>query len=334
MTKNATIIVNLGTPSELSLKEVKKYLKEFLMDEYVVDLPYILRKILVCGIIIPFRAKKSFHAYQSIWQNNKSPLLLNSEKLLAGIKKITNATVELAMRYGEPSLEKTIVNLLQNNQIDVLKIIPLYPQFADSTFTTVASKVKQIIEKHQFEVKLEFLSPFYANEEYLEILSKTIEPYIDSCDHILFSNHGLPERHIKKCDKIGNFCLANPNCCQSPSPALEFCYRAQSYFIARDMAQKLTIPSDKYTVAFQSRLGKAKWIEPYTEEEIIALAKKQCKKLAVVCPSFVADCLETLEEIQLRAKELFIAHGGEDLKLIPCLNDNEEWIKLVAKWCE
>jgi ferrochelatase len=243
--------------------------------------------------------------------------------------------VELAMRYGEPSIETCLLKLVAAGHKRIT-LAPLYPQFADSTTTTVIEEAKRVIREKKLDVQLSVLQPFYDQPEYLDALVESARPHLQQdYDHLLLSFHGLPERHLTKLDPTGNHCFKNEDCCKNASPAvLATCYRAQCLRTAALFAERMGLPDGKWSVSFQSRLGRAKWIEPYTEARLDELAKSGVKKILVMCPAFVADCIETLEEIGDRGKEQFREAGGEELVLVPCLNDDRQWAKALATLCE
>lgn len=332
-THSAVLLINLGSPDDPSEASVRAYLKEFLMDRFVIDLPYLIRKILVSGFILPKRPKESAKAYQSIWWKNGSPLVVLSSHIQQALQKQIDVPVALAMRYGQPSIESSIEELIHSHAIDEILLVPLYPHFAMSTVTTTIEETKRVLRKLNPSITLKVIKPFYNDVRYLDALSATIEPAIaDDYDHIVFSYHGLPERHITKCDTTGSHCLQSDTCCQTPSPAHDKCYRAQIYATTDAVVKKLGIPADKYSVAFQSRLGKTPWLQPYTDQTVTQLAAQGVKNIKVVCPAFVADCLETLEEIGIALKEQFIEDGGEKFEMIPCLNTHPLWIDALQHW--
>jgi ferrochelatase len=247
----------------------------------------------------------------------------------------SHGPVELAMRYGEPSIETCLLKLVAAGHKRIT-LAPLYPQFADSTTTTVIEEAKRVIRQNKLDVQLSVLQPFYDQPEYLDALVESARPHLQQdYDHLLLSFHGLPERHLTKLDPTGNHCFKNDDCCKNASPAvLATCYRAQCLRTAALFAERMGLPEGKWSVSFQSRLGRAKWIEPYTEARLDELAKSGVKKILVMCPAFVADCIETLEEIGDRGKEQFREAGGEELVLVPCLNDDRQWAKALATLCE
>jgi len=335
MTDHALLLVNLGSPKSTSVADVRSYLNQFLMDPYVIDLPWPVRRLLVSLILIK-RPEQSAHAYASIWWDEGSPLVVLSRRLQQQMtSQWTQGPVELAMRYGEPSIE-TVLTSLAAQGIRKVTLAPLYPQFADSTVTTVIEEAKRVVRDKKLSVQFSILPPFYDQPEYLDALAASVRSYVEQdYDHLLLSFHGLPERHLTKLDPTGQHCFKDADCCKNASPeVLKTCYRAQCFSVARDFAERLGLPEGKWSVAFQSRLGRAKWIEPYTEARLEALAQQGVKKLLVMCPAFVADCIETLEEIGDRGLEQFREAGGEELVLVPCLNDDPQWAKALNTLCE
>jgi protoporphyrin/coproporphyrin ferrochelatase len=333
-TTKATLLVNLGSPDSPSVKDVKKYLDEFLMDDNVIDVPYMLRALIVKGFILPFRPKKSAEAYQSIWWKEGSPLIIISKKAHEKVQPKVNHPVALAMRYGNPSIENTLKQLLQQYpEIKEVRLIPLYPHYAMASTKTVIDKVQEVIKQNNWNIQLNILTSFYNEPNYIKALSNSIAPYVQKgFDHFLFSYHGIPERHVKKMDASKTHCLKTENCCNIKSDAHQFCYRHQTFETTKLVVAQLGLKENQYSQSFQSRLGQDAWLLPFTEPELVRLAKSGVKKIAVICPAFVSDCLETLEEIAVRGRELFIESGGEDLQLIPCLNDGDEWATVLAKY--
>ncbi|NIJ45392.1 ferrochelatase [Wenyingzhuangia heitensis] len=327
------LLVNLGSPNSTSVKDVRNYLDEFLMDSRVIDVPYITRCLLVKGIILNTRPKQSAKAYSKVWTNEGSPLIVISKKFTKKVKANVEAPVALAMRYGTPSIETGITELV-NQGVDDILIIPLYPQFAMATTETIVVLAKQIIKDKFPNIKLTDLPAFYNQPEYIDVLSKSIQEELkkEEFDHLLFSYHGVPERHIKNSDVTGNHCSLNGECCNTTSEAHAFCYRHQCYETTKQVVNKLGLQPGFYSTSFQSRLGKDPWLQPYTDTTINDRAQNGIKKLAVVTPAFVADCLETIEEIGMEAKEEFEENTGKVFKTIPCLNDRDDWVNVVSNW--
>ncbi|MET1078327.1 MAG: ferrochelatase [Pseudomonas sp.] len=334
MTEHALLLVNLGSPASTEVADVRRYLDQFLMDPYVVDLPWPVRRLLVSLILIK-RPAASAHAYASIWWAEGSPLVVLSRRLQERMRaNWTQGPVELAMRYGEPSLQ-TVLARLAAQGVRQVTLAPLYPQFADSTVTTVIEEAKRVVREDELGIRFAILPPFYDQPEYLQALVDSAKPHLaQGFDHLLLSYHGLPERHLRKLDPTRGHCLKGPDCCRTAPPhVLATCYRAQCQHVSAAFAKRSGLQDGQWSVSFQSRLGRDKWIEPYTETRLEELARQGVKKLLVMCPAFVADCIETLEEIGDRGREQFRAAGGEELVLVPCLNDDPQWAEALATLC-
>ena len=323
--------MNLGSPDSTKVSDVKKYLNQFLMDERVIDKPWLLRALLVKGIIVPFRAPKSAEAYKTIWTDEGSPLIVNTKELQKALQNNFEEPVEIAMRYGNPTPEAAFDTLLKRNpSIEEVIALPLYPHYAMSSYETAVEYAKEIHQKKKYSFKLTFIEPFYNEPEYLQALAENIKPFLsEPYDQLLFSYHGIPERHIRKSDITGCHCLQTENCCEVSSPAHAHCYRHQVFTTTKLVTKNLQIPSDKYSISFQSRLGKG-WLTPFTDIRLKELPGEGIKKLLIVCPAFVSDCLETLEEIAIRGKEIFMEAGGESFTMIPCLNVHPLWVKAIV----
>jgi len=337
MNNRAVLLTNLGSPDDTGVPAVRRYLDQFLMDPYVIQLPWLLRRLIVSLLVLPKRPRASAHAYQSIWWEEGSPLIVLSERLLEAVRRKTGVPVAMAMRYGNPSIESQLLQLAARDGIGEILLVPLYPHYADSTVKTSVEEAKRVIAKHGLEVRLNVIKPFYEEPDYIDALLASAAPWLDDSegfDHVLFSYHGLPEIHLKKADPTGAHCLARPDCCQVPSAAHATCYRHQVLQTTAHFVKKAGLKPDQYSIAFQSRLGRAKWLEPSTVDTLEKLAGKGVRRLLVMCPAFVTDCLETLEEIALQGAETFKQAGGASLTLIPCLNDHEQWATVVARWCE
>lgn len=333
MPRQAVLLANLGSPKQPNVKAVRAYLNQFLMDPYVIQLPWFLRRLIVSLFVLPSRPKASAEAYQSVWWEKGSPLIVLSEQLQYLLQKQVEVPVHLAMRYGEPSIESQLIDLASQGVEEVF-YIPLYPHFADSTITTSIKEAERVITTHALSLKLTVIDPFYADQDYIAALVSSAAPYLEQhYDYLLFSYHGLPESHITKRDTSGQHCLQSDSCCSTPNSVHRYCYRHQVMETTRHFAAAANLNPEQFSVAFQSRLGSAKWLGPNTEDELIALAKKGAKNILVICPAFVTDCLETLEEIAIRGEEVFKQAGGESLTLIPCLNDDPAWVSVLAKWC-
>ncbi|MBS1729943.1 MAG: ferrochelatase [Bacteroidetes bacterium] len=336
MIKRGILLMNLGSPASTQVKDVRKYLLEFLMDKRVIDYPYIFRLLLVGGIIAPFRAPKSAEAYKKIWTERGSPLIFITEDVQKELEKIINMPVEFSMRYGKPNPHEAFQKL-QEKSPDLQEVIaiPMYPHYAMSSYETAVEQVKEIHKKNNFSFSLKFVEPFYQNAEYIHALSESIAPYVkNDFDKILFSYHGLPERHLRKTDPTKSHCLATENCCHETSPAFQSCYRHQCMMTTELVLKELNIPKEKAQLSFQSRLGREEWLKPYTAKTLEEMPSKGVKKLIVVCPAFVSDCLETLEEIAMQGKETFLQAGGDSYELIPCLNTHPAWINALKHLVE
>ncbi len=327
------LLVNLGSPDSTNPKDVKKYLNEFLMDPRVIDVPFWFRAFLVRGIILNTRPKKSAAAYQKIWWEEGSPLIVISKRLQKKIRDKTPIPVALAMRYGSMTLKKGLEELVKQN-VDEILVIPLYPQFAMATTETITVKIDELKNEFFPHLKISSLPAFYNNPNYIEILSKSISEKIGDLelDHLLFSYHGVPERHIRKSDITKSHCNIDGICCFTPSAAHQFCYRHQCLETTRLVAEKLNLREGTFSTSFQSRLGFDPWLQPYTDRTIERMGLAGTKKMAIVTPAFVSDCLETLEEIAMEGEEIFHETGGKDFTVIPCLNDRDDWASLVAGW--
>ncbi len=331
--KEAILLVNLGSPDSYEVKDVRRYLDEFLMDERVVDFAKWFRTFLVKGIILNTRPPKSAEAYKSIWWDEGSPLMVLSKRLQAQVQEHSEWPVALGMRYGNPSIQSAIQGLLDEHaDLERISLIPLYPHYAMSSYETVVVKARTVIEEHFPHLEMKVQRAFYEDPRYISILSNSIAAGLpEDYDHLLFSYHGVPERQIKGSDVSNSHCLRLDNCCAKDSPAQSFCYRHQTLATTDLVARQLNLEEGKYSTSFQSRLGPIKWLDPFTDKTIAEMAQKGIKKLAVVCPAFVSDCLETIEEIGVEGKEIFLENGGEEFTLIPCLNDQKDWAAYLAE---
>lgn len=328
-------MVNLGSPDSPTPKDVKPYLDEFLMDERVIDVPYWLRAILVRGIILQTRPKKSAEAYAKIWWGEGSPLIVLSKRFQHKVQDQTEIPVALGMRYGSMTIKNALQELRDKGVIDVL-LVPLYPQYAMASYETVVVKALEEQQAHFPAIKLTTLPPFYNNPSYIKVLSDSISESLKGFKygHILFSYHGIPERHIRKSDPTNFHCQINGICCFTNSVAHHTCYRHQCFSTTEQVKDYLGLPEEKVSNSFQSRLPNDPWLKPYTDFEFERLAKKGVKNLAVITPAFVSDCLETLEEIAMEGKNQFLEAGGENFIHIPCLNESVAWVKVMANWIE
>lgn len=322
MIKNGLLLVNLGTPDGCDVGAVRRYLREFLADKRVIDLPFLLRYLILYLTILPFRPKQSAHAYQAIWTEQGSPLLLHSRNLQ---KKLQTALgeqwqVALGMRYGNPSLKSALNELSSCSDITIL---PLYPQYSSAATGSSIEKILQLLATRKALPSLTIIRDFYQHPAFIKAQAALIQPYLEQHEYLLFSYHGIPERHLSQ---MGCKTVCENNC-PPITTANQACYKAQCLATTEALANYLKLNPSQYGMAFQSRLGKTPWIKPYTDAVLPELAQKGIKRLAIACPAFVADCLETLEEIGMRAKEQWLQLGGSHLTLIPCVNDSELWVK-------
>ncbi|ULC59825.1 ferrochelatase [Flaviramulus sp. BrNp1-15] len=335
--KKGILLVNLGSPDSPTPKDVKKYLGEFLMDERVIDIPYIARTALVKGIILKTRPKQSAAAYKKIWWDEGSPLIVLSERLQNKVQKQVDVPIALAMRYGSMTIKKGLQELVDKG-VDEVLLFPLYPQFAMATTETITVLAEELRQEHFPNLKIESVPAFYNKPDYIEVLSNSIKKHLEgkNYEHLLFSYHGVPERHIKKSDVTKSHCKPSDKveclCCKTPSKAHEYCYKHQCKEVTRLVAEALNLEENTFSTSFQSRLGFDPWLQPYTDRTIERLGKQGIKNMAIVTPAFVSDCLETLEEIAMEGQEIFHEMGGKDFTTVPCLNDDDEWVALLAKW--
>ncbi len=334
MPKRAVLLLNLGSPDSTSVPDVKRYLREFLGDERVIDKPAsaLVRRLLVNGIIIPFRAKNSAHAYSTVWTPEGSPLIVMS-KIAHGLlqKRLPGVPVELAMNYGNPDIPSALRRLVAAG-VDELLLFPQYPHYAMSSWETVVAKVYREAAVIAPKMKVESVLPYYADPLYIDALVAKSRPYLDQPhDHLLFSYHSIPQRHLTKGDSSKAHCLTVPDCCNTCSPAHATCYKAQVTRTTQLFAERAGLAPDRWSIAFQSRLRGEPWLVPYTDFEYKRLASEGRKRLVVITPAFVTDCLETLEEIRVRGAEDFKEAGGSEFTHIPCLNDHPAFIDFLAK---
>jgi len=326
----AILLVNLGSPDSPSVPDVRRYLNEFLMDGRVIDAPWLVRRFVV-GMILINRPKESAHAYEKVWTKEGSPLVVTSRHVQALLQKRVSVPVELAMRYQNPSIESAVKNLAVKGATEVL-LIPLFPHYAMSSYETAVVRVKEVARTLAPQMKLTVQPPYFESPDYIAALTASAKDFLETgYDHLLFSFHGVPERHLRKSDPTHRHCLMVNDCCNAASEAHQFCYRHQCFRTAEAFVQGAKISAGKWSVSFQSRLGKDPWLKPYTDFELAELPKRGVKKLFVICPAFVSDCLETLEEIGIRGCETFLQAGGKEFAQIPCLNEHPRWIAALEK---
>lgn len=323
------LLINLGSPRDLELTSVKDYLKEFLSDDLVIDYPKLLQQILVNWIIIPSRYKNTREAYSEIWTEEGSPLIHDTLVLGEKVSAKSGTLVEVSMRYQFPSIEEGLKKLKAKGCSEIF-VVPLYPHYAMSTVLTTEREVKRIESKLKLDLRLNFIGAFYNEGGYISSLSDVINRNRQKeSDYLLFSYHGIPNRHLIKTDPTKNHCLKVKNCCEIESKAKPFCYKAQVLETSKLCAKKLELKDNEWGVSFQSRIGPG-WIQPFTDKELVRLAEEGIKNLDVVCPAFVTDNLETLEEMNIRGRETFLEAGGESFNYIPCLNNEESWVDFLV----
>ena len=327
----AVLLVNLGSPDSPSVPDVRRYLREFLMDGRVLDVNWLARFCIVHFAILPKRPKQSAEAYHKIWSAEGSPLIVISKNVHKKLQAQLKVPVELAMRYQNPSIPDAVRSLAQKG-VDDLLLIPLFPHYAMSSFETAVERVREVASQFAPRMQIQVQPPYFEEPDYIAALVGSARPYLDGgYDHLLFSFHGVPERQIRKSDPTGCHCLEPANCCEVDSPAHATCYRAQCFKTMSAFVKAAAVPKDKYSVSFQSRLGRTPWLKPYTDFELPVLASRGIKKILVICPAFVSDCLETIEEIGMRGKATFLGAGGKELQLIPCMNEHPLWVEALAK---
>ena len=330
------LLVNLGSPESPENQDVKNYLDQFLMDERVIDLPKWFRTFLVKGIILNTRPKKSAEAYKKIWWKEGSPLIVLSKKLMNKVQKKVSVPIALAMRYGNPSI-KNGLELLNKQGVKQVLVVPLYPQFAMATTETILVLAEKLRAKFFPHMEFTSLPSFYNHPDYIRVLGNSIQEALQgkNWEHLLFSYHGVPERHIIKSDITKSHCKMDGKCCFSESPAHKYCYRHQCEITSVKVAEYLELKEGTYSTTFQSRVSiLGSWLKPYTDKTVSSFAKTGIKELAITTPAFVSDCLETLEEIGMEAAEDFEEKGGNKLHVIPCINDRDDWVQVLSRWID
>lgn len=330
--RKGILLVNLGTPDSPAVRDVRKYLAEFLMDKRVIDIHPLWRFLLVRGIIVPFRGPKSARLYREIWSDRTgSPLLhfSNQQRQLLKLELGEGYAIELGMRYQYPSIELAL-NRLKATGADSITVIPLFPQYASATTGSVIDEIMRVMRRWPNILPVSIRGAFYDHPLFIEAFAEKARLYSrDSYDHVLFSFHGLPEKQLRSCDPSGTHCLQRKNCCAVLSEKNWNCYAAQCHETARLIAAQIQLNTSGYSVCFQSRLGKQEWLKPYTTDTIRQLAVSGTKRLLVICPAFVSDCLETLHEIGVEYREEFIAAGGEHLQLVESLNGSHLFTQML-----
>lgn len=330
--KIGVLLVNLGSPDNDTNGAVISYLNDFLTDGRVIDYPIIPRNLLVRGLIVPLRYRNSTRTYRKIWTQDGSPLIINSTKLCEKVQQQlgNKYVVELAMRYKNPSIEKALEKIKQSGVHKII-VFPLYPQYASSSSGSSHQKVLELVSKWDQIPNISIINSYYDHPLFIDSIIEAGNKYNhQDYDHVIFSYHGLPERHLRNGDITKSHCLKVENCCAVITHKNQFCYKAQCYKTTQLLCEKLGLPNDKWTFSFQSRLGKEPWLQPYTWDTLESLAKAGKKKVLIYSPAFVADCLETIYEIKEEYFELFKDKGGEVLQLVESLNDNEKWVNCVT----
>jgi len=331
-TKRGIILMNLGSPDSTSVKDVRRYLNEFLMDKRVIDIPWLQRTLLVKGIITPFRAPKSAHAYRTIWTKEGSPLIVLTKQLQEAVQQISTDPVEIAMRYGSPSPAAAFDALnARVRDLEEVVLFPLYPHYAMASYETAVEYAKEIHRRNKYPFKLTTIPPYFDDPGYINALAESMAPYLQNdFDHILFSYHGIPARHLhnREVQQVQD-CITRGGCEAADPGKRKHCYRYEVFHTTKLVTERLGIPKDKFSLSFQSRLGKG-WLEPFTDLRLAEMPAEGIKKLLIISPAFVSDCLETLEELAIRGKEIFMKAGGESYQMIPCMNVHPAWVKTVA----
>jgi len=323
------LLINLGSPKELSKKSVRQYLRVFLSDDNVVDLPKFFQQFILRLFILPFRPKNTLEAYEKIWTKEGSPLIISTESIANKLRQKTGWNVEYAMRYEEPSIEKAL-HKFKKNEINKIYVISLYPHNAMATTVTTELETRNVAMNISNDFELIFTKPFFDNEEYINAMVNSIRPYVEnkSYDKIIFSYHGIPKRQAKKTDETGEHCFSTSNCCEIENDGSKDCYRSHTRIASDLTAKKLGLEDDQWEIAYQSRIGPG-WLTPFTDKRLAKLPEEGKDNIAILCPSFISDCLETLEEIDIRGRETFLKAGGKNMTYIPCLNDSEDTINLL-----
>lgn len=332
--KTGVLLLNLGTPDSPSVSDVRKYLREFLMDPYVIDINPVGRWFLVNTIIAPFRAPKSAKLYQEIWSKQGSPLLAHGNDLKTKLQAAFGDAyaVALGMRYQKPSIREALIEL-RDKKVDRIIAVPLYPQYASATTGSTIEAVKNEAGKIRGLPEMKFIERFHQRPEYIDAVIDSASAFdLEEFDHILFSFHGVPERQITRTSaQLGDSSCSFGSCCDSITTKNQYCYRANCIHTARDIVKRLNIPAGDYTICFQSRLGRIPWLQPFSDQVVTDLAKSGKRKILIFSPAFVADCLETIHEIGVEYDELFREHGGEKVQLVPSLNSSARWVEALKK---
>lgn len=333
MKRVGVLVLQLGTPDSTEVSDVRKYLREFLGDPRVLDIPAPARTLLLNAVILPFRPRRSAEQYEKIWTDDGSPLTTHTSALTDRVQEALGPGYRVAfgMRYRNPSIASAVDQLVAAN-CDRIIVLPLFPQYASASTGSALEEMFRVMGEQWNVPDVATINDFFDNAGFVGAVVEVARPHLEGFqpDHVLLSYHGLPEKQVKKSDPTGSWCLTRPDCCDRMVEANRFCYRAQSYATSRAIAGALGLEDGSYTTTFQSRLAGQKWIEPYTDVEVQNLYDRGVRRLAVLTPSFTADCLETLEEIGIRLREQWERVGGEDLLLVPCVNAEPSWVSAVA----
>ncbi len=331
MAKKGVLLINVGTPDEPTVKSVRNYLREFLLDPDVIDAPYIIRQLLVRGIILRVRPKKIAPLYRKIWMDEGSPLRVYSDRITKSLNEmVEDVEFDFAMRYGNPSIESGLRSL-RDKGVDELLLLPMFPHYAQATTESALKHAYKQLKSINWSPKIIEMGHFDTDEEYVIPLTNSIQSQLDKDAHLLFSYHGLPVSHVKRIDKSKNHCQKVSDCCSIKSEANSLCYGHHCMNTTQTVVGLLGLNEDQWSISFQSRIGPVKWLEPSTMDKVEELVKRGVKKLAIVAPAFLADGLETLEELDIGIREHFLELGGEELIVIKCLNDNQDWVEGLSK---
>lgn len=330
MSKAAALLLNLGSPDSTSIPDVRRYLDEFLSDDRVLDIPAWKRALILKLFILPKRPKESAEAYSQVWTDEGSPLIVTSKEQHKLVSEQVDTSVYLGMRYGNPSTADVMKQIVADGVTDLF-IMPLYPHYAMSSYETAVVCAMDEVKKQAPNMRTKLLQPFYQDEDYIQALVDSAKPHLeDDDDLLLFSYHGIPERHVQKTDPSHAHCLMRDDCCVNPHPCHATCYKHQCLATTKAFIEKIGIDKNKTAISFQSRLLRDPWLGPYTDYELERFGKEGIKKIKVMCPAFVSDCLETIEEIGMTGVEQFTEAGGESLTLVPCMNAHPSWISFLS----
>jgi protoporphyrin/coproporphyrin ferrochelatase len=326
--RTAVLFVNLGSPDSPNEDDVRTYLAQFLHDPFVIDYPKFIRNLIVDGIVLKRRPSKTATLYKSIWMDEGAPLIVNTQRLVNAVSERIDHPTAMAMRYGNPSIESTMIDLKHRYpDLTEITLVPLYPHAAMATTHTVTVEVERVRRTLMPDIQVHVVRPWYDNEVVLDILARKISRYMTlSTDAVVLSYHGVPVRHLKKMDPTHGHCKGTETCCRTPSESHEHCYRHQCLIMTDGIAERLDIDRDDVHMTFQSRFGPDKWLDPATDDRVKELAASGKSELVIASPAFVADCLETLEELNIGTRQVFRESGGETFAFVPCLNDDPEWV--------